>query len=83
MSLDDTEVEVTFDAISDGTRVTLEQRLVPGGTSADFYTGWHNIVGWFRDWILEKNGASSGSSADPERSCMVTLQRPGQSPQLW
>jgi hypothetical protein len=50
MSLDDTEVEVLFTAIPEGTRVQVEQRLVPGGTDAHFYTGWPNILGWFRDW---------------------------------
>jgi uncharacterized protein YndB with AHSA1/START domain len=50
MSLDDTEVEVLFNAIPDGTRVQVEQRLVPGGTAAHFYSGWPNILGWFRDW---------------------------------
>jgi hypothetical protein len=50
MSLDDTEVDVRFEAVPGGTRVRLEQRIVPGGKTVDFYTGWHNILGWFGDW---------------------------------
>jgi uncharacterized glyoxalase superfamily protein PhnB len=49
-SLNDTEVDVRFEAIPTGTRVVLEQRLVPGGTKAEFNSGWHNILGWFADW---------------------------------
>lgn len=46
-SLDDTETEVTFEAGGSGTRVTVEQRLVAGGTKAHFLSGWPNILGWF------------------------------------
>ena len=46
-SLDDTEVDIRFEADGRGTKVTLEQRLVAGGRKADFYTGWPNILGWF------------------------------------
>jgi uncharacterized glyoxalase superfamily protein PhnB len=49
-SLNDTEVEVRFEAIPSGTRVFLEQRLVPGGTKAQFNSGWPHILGWFADW---------------------------------
>jgi hypothetical protein len=46
-SLDDTEVDIRFEPNAGQTRITLEQRLVPGGTKANFYTGWRNILGWF------------------------------------
>jgi hypothetical protein len=49
-SLDDTEVDIQFETTAGGTRVILEQRLVPGGTKASFYTGWNNILGWFVKW---------------------------------
>ena len=49
MSHDDTEVEVRFQAVAGGTRVLLEHRLVPGGTKAHFYSGWHNILAWFAE----------------------------------
>jgi hypothetical protein len=62
MSLDDTEVEVRFEAISAGTRVVLEQRIVSGGKIADFYTGWHNILSWFGDWTDRREGVSQPAS---------------------
>jgi len=49
-SLDDTQVDIRFEAIPGGTRVVLEQRIVAGGTTAHFYSGWNNILGWFADW---------------------------------
>jgi hypothetical protein len=58
MSLDDTEVDIHFESIPNGTRVSLEQRLVKGGTKANFYTGWDHILGWFVSWIgRQRNGA--------------------------
>ena len=53
MSLDDTEVDVRFEPIPNGTRVSLEQRLVTGGTRADFYTGWDHILDWYASWISQ------------------------------
>jgi hypothetical protein len=58
-SLDDTEVDIRFEATPTGTRVSLEQRIVPGGTTARFYTGWPNILAWFRDWSNRKDAAKS------------------------
>ena len=49
MSHDDTEVDVRFEATAGGTRVLLEQRLVPSGTKAHFYSGWANILAWFAE----------------------------------
>ena len=63
MSLDDTEVDVRFEAVPGGTRVSLEQRMVAGGKKADFYSGWHNILGWFRD----RAGLLKGKSAEATR----------------
>lgn len=51
-SLDDTEVEVRFVPTATGTRVALVQRLILGGQSAQFYTGWPNILGWFADFVV-------------------------------
>ncbi|HEY2015781.1 MAG TPA: SRPBCC domain-containing protein, partial [Bryobacteraceae bacterium] len=47
MMLDDTEVDIRFEAVPGGTLVNLEQRLIPEGTKAHFYSGWNNILGWF------------------------------------
>ena len=46
-SLDDTEIDIQFTPIASGTRVELEQRLVEGGSRAELYTGWDNILDWF------------------------------------
>jgi uncharacterized glyoxalase superfamily protein PhnB len=61
-SLDDTEVDIRFEAIEGGTRVALEQRIVPGGQTAHFLSGWPNILGWFRD-----RADWPGGSAPPQR----------------
>ena len=51
-SLDDTEIDVRFVPTASGTRVELEQRLVEGGSRADFYTGWDHILNWFRTFAI-------------------------------
>jgi uncharacterized glyoxalase superfamily protein PhnB len=61
-SLDDTEVDILFEATPTGTRVMLEQRLVPGGETAFFQSGWETVLGWFgdrADW--------PGGAAPPQR----------------
>lgn len=69
-SMDDTEVDIRFEEIPTGTRVVLEQRLVPGGTKAHFLSGWKYILGWFADW------AEQGDE-------MLTRDRPRISPILY
>jgi uncharacterized glyoxalase superfamily protein PhnB len=59
MSMDDTEVDIRFDAIPGGTRVVLEQRLLADGTKAHFLSGWNNILGWFADWAERQDPAWS------------------------
>lgn len=57
--IDDTEVEVRFEAIEGGTRVTLEHRGWER-VSADIAArqsnikrwGWANILGWFSEWAF-------------------------------
>lgn len=60
MSLDDTEVDVRFEPSAAGTLVSLEQRIVPGGKKADFYTGWPNILGWYAEYSPQKGEAVRG-----------------------
>lgn len=55
--IDGTEVEVRFDAIDGGTRVTLEHRgwekLEPGLAGRKMSNkrwGWANILGWYQEW---------------------------------
>lgn len=55
--LDGTEVEIRFDAIEDGTRVTLEhrgwERVAAEHVTRDRNLkrwGWGNILNWYADW---------------------------------
>lgn len=57
--LDDTEVEVRFEAVDGGTRVTLEHRgwekLAPAIAArrlAGKRSGWANILSWYLDWMF-------------------------------
>ena len=57
--IDDTEVEIRFEAIDGGTRVTLEHRgwdkVLPNLASKRSELkrwGWTNILGWFSEWTF-------------------------------
>jgi hypothetical protein len=57
--IDDTEVEVRFEAIDGGTRVTLEHRgwekVAPklGARKREIKRwGWASILGWFKEWAF-------------------------------
>jgi uncharacterized protein YndB with AHSA1/START domain len=57
--IDDTEVEIRFEAIDGGTRVTLEHRgwdkVLPNLASKRSELkrwGWTNILGWFSEWAF-------------------------------
>jgi uncharacterized glyoxalase superfamily protein PhnB len=54
-SVDDTETRVTFDAVSEGTRVTVVESLVDGGTRADY--SWQNVLHWFPAWVARRDTA--------------------------
>jgi hypothetical protein len=45
--VDDTETQVDFEALGDGTKVTVVQTLNPGGEKALYF--WPNVIGWFVD----------------------------------
>ena len=58
-AIDDTEVEIRFEAIDGGTRVTLEHRgwdkLLPDVATEKREIkrwGWANILGWFSEWAF-------------------------------
>jgi len=53
-SVDDTEVEVRFDAVEDGTRVSVTQTLVPDGEKAFYF--WPTVLQWLALWS-EADGA--------------------------
>jgi uncharacterized glyoxalase superfamily protein PhnB len=48
-SVDDTEVDVRFEAAGAGTRVTVTETLVPGGEKAFFF--WSNVIRWLGRWF--------------------------------
>ena len=53
--VDDTEVDVRFDAVADGTRVRVTQTLLPGGEQAILF--WSNVLHWLVPWCDEPGGA--------------------------
>jgi uncharacterized glyoxalase superfamily protein PhnB len=48
-SVDDTETEIRFEPFDGGTRVSVEQSLLPGGDKAFYF--WPNVIPWFADRI--------------------------------
>jgi uncharacterized glyoxalase superfamily protein PhnB len=48
-SVDDTETEIRFDPVDGGTRVTVEQSLIPNGEKAFYF--WPNVIGWYADHL--------------------------------
>jgi uncharacterized glyoxalase superfamily protein PhnB len=53
--VDDTEIDVRFDAVEGGTRVCVTQTLVPGGEKALLF--WPNVLRWLVPWCDERDGA--------------------------
>jgi uncharacterized glyoxalase superfamily protein PhnB len=51
-SVDDTETRVSFDALDGGTRVTVVQTLVQGGSKAFYF--WPNILHWVPQWMARR-----------------------------
>jgi uncharacterized glyoxalase superfamily protein PhnB len=56
--VDDTEVDVRFDATEEGTRVRVTQTLLPGGERALYF--WPNVVRWLVPWCEERDRADAG-----------------------
>lgn len=52
--VDDTEVDVRFDAVESGTRVRVTQTLLPGGEKALFF--WPNVLRWLGSWCNARDG---------------------------
>jgi uncharacterized glyoxalase superfamily protein PhnB len=53
--VDDTEVDVRFDAVEEGTRVSVTQTLLPGGEKALYF--WPNVLRWLVPWCEQRDGA--------------------------
>jgi uncharacterized glyoxalase superfamily protein PhnB len=54
--VDDTEVDVRFDAVADGTRVRVTQTLLPDGERAFYF--WPNVLRWLVPWCEVRDDAS-------------------------
>jgi uncharacterized glyoxalase superfamily protein PhnB len=53
--VDDTEVDVRFEAVKGGTRVSVTQALVPGGERALLF--WPTVLRWLVSWCDERDAA--------------------------
>jgi uncharacterized glyoxalase superfamily protein PhnB len=56
-SVDDTEVDVHFEAIEAGTRVRVEHYLLPGGDPTKAALFWPNVIRWLVPWCEERDNA--------------------------
>ena len=56
--VDDTEVDVRFEAVETGTRVQVTQTVLPDGERAFFF--WPNVLRWLVPWCDERDGARAG-----------------------
>jgi uncharacterized glyoxalase superfamily protein PhnB len=74
-SVDDTETEIAFESVGAGTRVTVEQRLLPGGDKA-FYM-WPNVIGWFPNWVARRDSAPSTPREIDRLSVVLYYRDPG------
>jgi uncharacterized glyoxalase superfamily protein PhnB len=52
--VDDTEIDVRFDAVGEGTRVHVTQRLLPDGERAFLF--WPNVLRWLGSWCNQSDG---------------------------
>ncbi len=56
-SVDDSEVDVRFEAIDSGTRVSVEQYLLPGGDESRLFFFWQNVIHWLVAWCQDHDPA--------------------------
>ena len=54
--VDDTEVDVRFEAVEGGTRVSVTQTVLPGGEHALLF--WPNVLRWLVPWCDERDGGA-------------------------
>jgi uncharacterized glyoxalase superfamily protein PhnB len=54
-SVDDTETRISFEPVDSGTRVTVVESLIEGGTRADY--SWQNVLHWFPAWVTRRETA--------------------------
>jgi uncharacterized glyoxalase superfamily protein PhnB len=56
-SVDDTEVDVRFEAVDDGTKVSVEQYVLPGGDAEGAALFWQNVLRWLVPWCADRDPA--------------------------
>jgi len=56
-SVDDSEVDIQFERIAAGTRVRVEQYLLPGADLDRAAMFWPNVIHWFVPWCRERDNA--------------------------
>lgn len=63
--VDDSEVDVTFTADGSGTRVTVEQYVLPDGAAGSIDLFWPRIVRWLVPWCRAHDPARPGYTVAP------------------
>jgi mannose-6-phosphate isomerase-like protein (cupin superfamily) len=83
-SIDETEVEVRFEAIAGGTKVTLEHRGwdrlltdIAASTRRLKRWGWANILGWFKEWAFWGSPRRVERGGSPSRGPNGYVLAPG------
>ncbi|TWD84878.1 putative glyoxalase superfamily protein PhnB [Kribbella amoyensis] len=56
-SVDDTETDIRFEPCEAGTRVSVEQTLLPGGDKAFYF--WPNVIPWLVTWTARRGSGMS------------------------
>ncbi len=56
-SVDETEVDVRFEAIGSGTRVRVEHYVLPGGDATQGALFWPKVLHWLESWCARRDGA--------------------------
>ena len=71
-SVDDTEVDVRFESVDAGTRVTVTQTLLPDGERALYF--WPNVIRWLVPWV--ERGDDAGPREIARLSIALSYREP-------
>jgi uncharacterized glyoxalase superfamily protein PhnB len=72
--VDDTEVDVRFAEVENGTEVRVTQSLLPDGERALFF--WPNVIRWLEAWSAEGAGRRRGAREIARLSIAVYYEDP-------
>jgi hypothetical protein len=53
--VDDTEVDIRFEAIEAGTRVHVEHYVLPDGKAEGATLFWPNVIHWLAAWCADRD----------------------------